>query len=143
MNWKNPLGFVVAATLLLTGFPFSWAASRGETDTALSLAWRLVGPFRAGWATMVTGVPNQPAVFYFGAAGGGVWKTPDAGRTWTSLFDRGPPAVGAIAVSPSDPKTIYVGTGQPEPRYDIAAGMGVFKSRDGGTTWTSLGLQDT
>jgi photosystem II stability/assembly factor-like uncharacterized protein len=143
MNWKNSLAVTMAAALLLTILPIFPAATREQTDVASSLTWRLVGPFRAGWATMVTGVPDQPDVFYFGAAGGGVWKTQDAGRTWASLFDHGPAAIGAITVSPSDPKTIYVGTGQPEPRYDIAAGMGVFKSRDGGMNWTSLGLRDT
>ena len=132
-------GFLFAAALL----PLA-AAPRTETDVASGLTWRLVGPFRAGWATMVAGVPNQPDVFYFGAAGGGVWKTENAGRTWAPLFDHGPAAaIGAIAVSPSDPKTIYIGTGQPEPRYDIAAGLGVFKSTDGGKTWTSLGLENT
>jgi photosystem II stability/assembly factor-like uncharacterized protein len=104
------------------------------------MRWRLLGPFRGGWATMVTGVPTQPDTFYFGAAGGGVWKTQDAGRTWTSIFDQGPASIGALAVAPSDPQTIYVGTGQPEPRYDVTAGQGVFKSTDGGKTWASLGL---
>ena len=108
------------------------------------MRWRLLGPFRGGWATMVAGVPSQPDTFYFGAAGGGVWRTDDAGRTWTSLFDHGPAAsIGAIAIAPSDPATIYIGTGQPEPRYDVTAGEGVFKSVDGGKTWTALGLRDT
>ncbi len=93
---------------------------------------------------MVAGVPNQPDVFYFGAAGGGVWRTENAGRTWSPLFQHGPAAtIGAIAIAPSNSSVIYIGTGQPEPRYDIAAGLGVFKSTDGGASWKSLGLADT
>ena len=108
------------------------------------LDWRLVGPFRGGWGEMVEGVASRPDTFYFGAAGGGVWRTDDAGRTWRSLFDKGAAApVGAIAVAPSEPDTLYIGSGQPEPRYDVAAGAGVFKSKDGGRTWTSLGLERT
>ncbi len=93
---------------------------------------------------MVAGVPTEPNVFLFGAAGGGVWRTEDAGRTWTSTFDHGAAApVGAIAVAPSDPNIVYIGTGQPTPRYDVAGGAGVFRSTDGGKTWTSVGLAAT
>ena len=106
--------------------------------------WRLVGPFRAGWAEMIQGVPARPDTYVFGASGGGVWRTDDAGRTWTSLFDHGSSsAIGAIAVAPSNPDVIYAGGGQPEPRYDVEAGRGVYKSTDGGRTWTDLGLADT
>jgi len=107
------------------------------------LSWRLVGPFRAGWSTVTAGDPQDPHTFYFGAAGGGVWKSGDAGRTWTPVFDEGPASIGALAVSPSDPKTIYVGTGQVTSRYDIAAGEGVFKSKDGGARWSAAGLAAT
>ena len=76
-------------------------------DLGGALQWRLLGPFRGGWATMAEGVPSQPDTFYFGAAGGGVWKTRDAGRTWQSLFDRQPAAaVGALAIAPSNPLPI-------------------------------------
>ncbi|HEY5073024.1 MAG TPA: hypothetical protein VII63_13455 [Caulobacteraceae bacterium] len=93
---------------------------------------------------MIEGVAVQPDTFYFGAAGGGVWATHDAGRTWSSVFDGGPAAsVGAIAVAPSDPRVIYIGEGQPEARYDVAAGRGVFKSIDAGKTWRSVGLSGT
>jgi photosystem II stability/assembly factor-like uncharacterized protein len=107
------------------------------------LRWRLVGPFRGGWATMAAGVPASPDTFYFSGAGGGIWKTADAGRTWRPVGDSLPPAIGALAVAPSAPDTIYVGTGQVAPRYDVAAGRGVFKTTDGGKTWTSLGLAGT
>jgi photosystem II stability/assembly factor-like uncharacterized protein len=113
-------------------------------DLYSALHWRQLGPFRAGLATVVAGVPSKPNTFYFGAAGGGVWKTDDAGRTWNALFQNGPAAsIGALAMSPSNPNVIYIGTGQPEPRYDVAAGMGVFKSTDGGAHWQPLGLANT
>ena len=134
------------AALLLSGAAMSSAASAAPVDPSLysSLRWRLLGPFRAGWAEMIEGVPSKPNTFYFGASGGGVWKTDDAGRTWTSLFDKGgSSAIGAIAIAPSNPNVIYVGGGQPEPRYDDQSGRGVYKSSDGGTTWTDLGLHDT
>ncbi|HEX3652238.1 MAG TPA: hypothetical protein VHU18_05370 [Rhizomicrobium sp.] len=120
------------------------APTSGVSALYGDLHWRQLGPFRAGWATVVEGVPAKPNTFYFGAAGGGVWKTDDAGRTWTPLFQNGPAAsIGALAIAPSNPNIIYIGTGQPEPRYDVAAGLGVFKSADGGVHWQSLGLAST
>ena len=138
---------VVSACLLaicLMGFVSAAAQTQSAGDLYGGMHWRQLGPFRAGWATVVDGVPSQPNTFYFGAAGGGVWKTDDAGRTWTALFQKGPAAsIGALSVAPSNPNVIYIGTGQPEPRYDVAAGLGVFKSTDGGAHWTSLGLAGT
>ncbi len=120
------------------------ASSGALPSSAYSeLRWRLVGPFRGGWATMAAGVPTEPNTFYIGTAGGGVWKTRDAGRTWRSIGKNLPPAIGAIAVAPSDPQTIYAGTGQVTPRYDMSLGRGVFKSTDGGRTWRSVGLRAT
>ena len=127
--------------------PFPQGGAEQEGPVPLSayseLKWRLVGPFRGGWATMAAGVPGSPDTFYFSGAGSGVWKTTDAGRTWVSVGDSLPPAIGAIAVAPSAPDTIYVGTGQATPRYDAGSGHGVFKSTDGGKTWRSLGLAAT
>ena len=109
-----------------------------------AVAWRLVGPFRGGWSTMAVGVPALPDTYYMGTAGGGVWKTTDSGRTWRPVSDGAPiTAVGALAVAPSDPAVVYVGTGQADPRYDIGAGSGVYRSRDAGASWESAGLQDT
>ena len=121
------------------------AAPNDIPDSALNgMSWRLVGPFRAGWGTMAAGIPDQPNVFYFGAAGGGVWKTDNAGATWQAISDGLESApVGAIAIAPTDPKTLYVGMGHPEPRYDIAAGDGMYKSTDGGAHWQHAGLQTT
>ena len=130
-----------AAILLMAG---SIAGAEAPASPYGDMHWRELGPFRGGWATVVEGVPTQPDRFFFGAAGGGVWESDDAGRTWQAIFEHGPAAaVGALAVSPSNPNVIYVGTGQPEPRYDIGAGLGVFKTVDGGKSWTSLGLENT
>jgi photosystem II stability/assembly factor-like uncharacterized protein len=108
------------------------------------MRWRLVGPFRGGWATCAEGIPDDTATYYFGAAGGGVWRTEDAGRTWAPIFEHESAAsVGAIAIAPSDPRMIYVGTGQVQARYDIASGDGVFRSEDGGKSWRHLGLSAT
>ncbi len=124
------------------------AAVAGTVSPAAAVAnglqWRLVGPFRGGWATMAAGIPDQPNTFYFGAADGGVWKTTNAGRTWQPLMQHEPAAtVGAIAIAPSDPQMIYVGTGQVAARYDIAGGDGVYRSINGGKTWANIGLRNT
>jgi photosystem II stability/assembly factor-like uncharacterized protein len=108
------------------------------------LKWRLIGPFRAGRAVAVAGVPGDSTTFYFGAVDGGIWKTTDAGTVWKPIFDNQPVAsIGAIAVAPSDMKTIYVGTGESDIRSDLSSGNGVYKSTDAGSTWTHIGLEDT
>ncbi len=108
------------------------------------LRWRLVGPFRAGRVAAVSGVPGGGDTFYFGGVDGGVWKTSDAGMVWKPLFDHEPVAsIGAIAVAPSDPKVIYVGTGESDIRSDLASGDGMYRSDDGGATWTHIGLENS
>jgi photosystem II stability/assembly factor-like uncharacterized protein len=108
------------------------------------MEWRLIGPFRAGRAVAVAGVPGDPTTFYFGSVDGGVWKTTNAGTVWVPIFDKQPVAsIGALAVSPSNPKVIYVGTGESDIRSDLASGDGVYKSTDSGATWKNVGLKDT
>lgn len=108
------------------------------------LRWRLLGPFRGGWATAVAGLPGEPASFLFGAADGGVWKTTDAGVTWRPLFERDrASSIGALAIAPSDPRVIWIGTGQVHQRWDVVSGEGLFRSTDGGVTWNPAGLRDS
>jgi photosystem II stability/assembly factor-like uncharacterized protein len=108
------------------------------------LKWRSVGPFRGGRVLAVAGDPADPRKFYFGAVNGGVWRTSDAGRTWQPIFDSvNVGSIGAIAVASSAPRTIYVGTGEADMRSDISQGIGMFRSDDGGATWTATGLTDT
>jgi photosystem II stability/assembly factor-like uncharacterized protein len=108
------------------------------------LRWRSIGPFRGGRTLAVTGVRGQAELFYFGAVDGGVWRTNDAGRTWHPIFDSQPiGSVGAIAVAPSNPQVIYVGTGEADMRSDIAYGNGMYKSTDAGKTWSHIGLEDS
>jgi photosystem II stability/assembly factor-like uncharacterized protein len=112
-------------------------------DLYAGLRWRMIGPFRGGRTVAATGVPGQPNVFYMGATNGGVWKSTDYGRVWTPIFDDQPTgSIGAIAVAPSDPRIIYVGSGEGLQRPDLSTGDGVYKSTDAGRTWTHLGLRD-
>jgi photosystem II stability/assembly factor-like uncharacterized protein len=107
------------------------------------MRWRMIGPFRGGRTRAATGVPSQPNLFYIGAVNGGVWKSDDYGRTWTPIFDQEPTqSIGAIAVAPSDPKIIYVASGEGLHRPDLSVGNGIYKSTDAGKTWTHLGLSD-
>ncbi|MGE5236796.1 MAG: WD40/YVTN/BNR-like repeat-containing protein [Acidobacteriota bacterium] len=120
------------------------AAQAVDPATFSGLHWRLIGPFRGGRAVTAAGVRGQPDVFYFGSVGGGVWKTANAGRTWEPIFDGQPVgSIGAIAVAPSNPNVIYVGTGEADMRSQISYGNGVYRSADAGKTWTHLGLDDT
>jgi photosystem II stability/assembly factor-like uncharacterized protein len=108
-----------------------------------ALKWRMIGPFRGGRTRAVVGVPSLPHVFYIGAVDGGVWKTDDAGRTWQPIFDDQPTqSIGAIAVAPSDPNILYVGSGEGLHRPDLSVGDGIYRSADGGRTWRHLGLTD-
>jgi len=113
-------------------------------DLSGSLHWRLLGPFRAGRVLAVSGVPGQPDHFYFGSVNGGVWESHDTGRTWQPIFDDQPiGSIGALAVAPSAPKVLYVGTGEADMRSAIAQGEGMFRSDDGGATWRRIGLTDS
>ena len=109
------------------------------------LSWRLVGPYRGGRVVTVAGHPRERGTFYFGSSGGGVWRSTDAGITWHNLSDGflRRPAVGAIALAPSDPSVIYAGTGESTIRNNASFGDGVYRSVNGGLTWTHLGLAAT
>lgn len=108
------------------------------------LRWRGIGPYRGGRALAVAGIPGDADTFYFGAVAGGVWKTTDGGSTWLPLTDHTQiSSVGALAIAPSNPQIIYVGTGEAAPRGDMTYGDGVYKSIDGGKTWSHVGLEDT
>ena len=107
------------------------------------LRYRVIGPFRASRTVGGVGIPTQPNVFFVGVNNGGVWKTDDYGRTWRPIFDRAPTgSVGDLAVSPSDPHVIYVGSGEGLHRPDLGVGDGIFKSTDGGANWQHVGLPD-
>jgi photosystem II stability/assembly factor-like uncharacterized protein len=107
------------------------------------LRWRCIGPFRGGRTVGATGVPGQPNVFYIGVNNGGVWKSTDYGRVWTPIFDREETgSIGALAVAPSNPDVIYVGSGEGLHRPDLSVGDGVYRSADAGRTWKHVGLSD-
>lgn len=109
-----------------------------------SIQWRNIGPFRGGRSAAVTGVENKANLYYFGATGGGVWKTTDAGNSWSNISDGffgG--SVGAIAVSEFDNNVIYVGNGEVTIRGNVSSGDGMWKSVDAGKTWKNIGLKNS
>lgn len=107
------------------------------------MKWRMIGPFRGGRTVGAAGIPSQPNVFYIGVNNGGVWKTTDYGHTWKPIFDDQPTgSIGTLAIAPSNPNIIYVGSGEGLQRPDLSTGDGVYKSIDGGKTWSNLGLKD-
>jgi photosystem II stability/assembly factor-like uncharacterized protein len=136
--------FLVVLMAVLTGTQ-SAAAVPPDPGNVLRnvLHWRAIGPFRGGRTIAATGVPGRPHEFYIAAVNGGIFKTTDTGRTWTPVFDDQPTAsVGALAVAPSAPDTLYAGSGEGRQRPDLAVGDGIYKSADAGAHWTHLGLRD-
>jgi photosystem II stability/assembly factor-like uncharacterized protein len=146
-RWLVFLASFCLVTLLGVEVFAQQMASTGQyPDSLLSgLQWRDVGPMRGGRSYAVAGHANQPDTFYFGSVGGGVWKTENAGRTWYPISDEGIPigSIGAIAVAPSNPDIVYVGTGEPDIRSQHSYGIGMYKSTDAGKTWTHIGLEAT
>jgi photosystem II stability/assembly factor-like uncharacterized protein len=130
---------IVLAALALT----TTLSAQIEPSRFGEMRWRSIGPFRGGRTVAAVGVPSQPNLFYIGVNNGGVWKTTDAGRIWTPIFDDQPTgSIGAIGIAPSDPNVIYVGSGEGLQRPDLSTGDGIYKSLDAGKTWTHLGLRD-
>src|SRR5213594_2094554 len=130
-----PLLYVVPAA---TGL-----SQQYDTKLFAEMRWRSIGPHRGGRTKAITGVASQPNVFYVGVCNGGLWRTTDYGRTWRPVFDDQPTgSIGAVAVAPSDPNVVYVGSGEGIARPDLSTGDGIYKSTDAGKTWTHLGLRD-
>jgi len=108
-----------------------------------AMEWRCIGPHRGGRTVGAVGVPQQPGTFYIGVNNGGVWKSTDYGRVWVPIFDDQPTgSVGDVAVAPSDPKVIYVASGEGIQRPDLSVGNGIYRSSDGGKTWVNTGLSE-
>ena len=146
---KTKAAFCLAAAIfiLCSSLNVATRAQSGTYDASLikGLRWRPIGPYRGGRATAVAGVPSQPNVYYFGATGGGVWKTTDGGTNWEPIsdgfFKMG--SVGAIGVAESDPNVVYVGMGESPIRGNVSHGDGVYKTTDAGKTWKRVGLEDS
>ncbi|MGH8283577.1 MAG: VPS10 domain-containing protein, partial [Gammaproteobacteria bacterium] len=150
MNNKIAHGLIralaTACAGLLLALPATTSADALPPSQLLSaLHWRSVGPFVGGRVIAVTGVAQQPNLYYMGAVGGGVWKTENYGATWQNISDKyfDTSNIGAIAVAPSNPKVIYVGTGESDIRNTLLTGDGMYKSTDAGKTWIKIGLADT
>ncbi len=141
------LGLLLTCSL---GHPTMLSGQASDTNAVYepglysAMKYRMIGPFRGGRVTAVTGIAAQPYTFYMGSTGGGLWKTTDAGVTWTnvsdSYFEAG--SIGDVKVAPSDPSVVYVGTGSACPRGNISAGIGVYRSSNGGKTWRHIGLRE-
>jgi photosystem II stability/assembly factor-like uncharacterized protein len=163
---NNRFFWILTASFCIFLLPSAAPAQQFDPSTFQELQWRLIGPFRGGRTVAISGVPGQPNVFYMAPNNGGVWKTTDFGRTWNPIFDdqtndhtdyqaadyqtadahlngdHRSGSIGALAVAPSDPNTIYVGSGEGLRRPDLSVGNGVYKSIDAGRTWQHLGLRD-
>jgi len=132
-----------ASFVLLFAIFLPICAAQFDPHLFQEMHWRSIGPFRAGRTVAISGIPSQPNVFYMAPNNGGVWKSTDFGDTWNPMFDDQPTgSIGALAVAPSDPNIIYVGSGEGLRRPDLSTGDGIYRSTDGGQTWQHLGLRD-
>src|SRR5262249_40025124 len=136
-------------TALLLSLSPAWARdgddtlSKGGPSQFRPLKFRSVGPAVGGRTCRSAGVPGDPLTYYVGTASGGVWKSGDGGITWKPIFDEQPVAsIGSLAIAPSDPSVIYVGTGEANIRGNVSVGNGVYKSTDAGKTWKQVWKQE-
>src|SRR6187455_2739065 len=148
MRAINVLSSAAIAAVLLTVTPAAQDATKTDKPESpkefKALKYRNIGPAAGGRVSRAAGVPGDPATFYAATASGGVWKSTDGGTTWRSVFDDQPiSSIGSIAVAPSDPNVIYVGSGEANIRGNVAAGNGIYKSTDAGRTrkhvWKAIG----
>ena len=134
--------FTIVITIFFISNSNLIAQDLDEKDIS-QLKFRHIGPI-GNRVTCVSGITNDPLTYYVGAASGGVWKTSDGGLNWKPIFDdQEVHSIGAIAVSPSDPMTVYVGTGESSIRSNVSIGNGIYKSEDGGDTWKHIGLKNS
>src|ERR1700683_2993475 len=136
-NARDLICFVSMRRCLLPLVALSLLSAQTFSPSLYSgLQWRMIGPFRGGRTVGLAGIADQPNVFYIGVNNGGVWKTDDFGGTWNPIFDDQPTgSIGAVAVAPSDPNIVYVGSGEGLQRPDLSVGDGMYKSTDAGKTW--------
>src|SRR5277367_6810999 len=143
--------FLCSSLLIAVTVSFAWQSGAPEMLASVEpsylqlLHWRMIGPSRGGRVVAVTGDPVNKLVFYFGATGGGIWKTEDGGISWRNVSDGfvSTGSVGAVAVAPSNTDVVYAGMGEACVRGDASYGDGVYRSADAGKTWTHVGLEAT
>jgi len=152
LSFKKVLLVVLGLSVVLSVLPLDFYGEQAASEVKRidkkayqAMRWRCIGPYRGGRATAVTGIPSKPYTYYFGCCGGGVWKSEDGGINWRPVsdgyFKTG--SVGAVAVSEWDPNVVYAGMGEAPIRGNVSHGDGVYKSVDGGKTWSHIGLGDT
>jgi photosystem II stability/assembly factor-like uncharacterized protein len=142
----SPAPPIKAATPPKPATPTATPAPTPTPGPAYSnMTWRDVGPATAGGrVAAVAGSATDPKLYYVGSAGGGVWKTANGGQTWSAVFEsQKVGAIGAVVIDPTDDNTVWVGTGEANPRNDVSYGDGVYKTTDGGKTWTNMGLPNS
>src|SRR5215204_3435082 len=134
--------FAFALLLVLTAASSAAPAGLQDPPGLSALKYRLIGPAWGGRVSRAAGVPGNPQIYFAATASGGVWRSEDGGLSWKSVFDDQPiSSIGSIAIAPSDPNVVYVGSGEANIRGNVAAGNGIYKSTDGGKTWKHVWKQ--